>query len=351
MEIALRLALTLIIGAAGSYILYRLKVPAGAMVGSIIAVGAFQICSSYAFFPKVIKVAVQAVAGAFVGQRIGRRDIRELRSIIKPSIELFVGIVLLTLTTGLLIYSVADISIETAIISSMPGGVSDIALISGDIGADPAQSTVLQLVRYLIAILILPQVDIRLCRRFAPEKAASADTGALASSVKKKDARHIALTLAITAASGALGKLSGFPAGAIVFPMLAVAAYNVKTGEAYLPPPLKLCAQNLAGVNIGVTITLTQLLGFRELLVPALLVAVNCVAVNFALGLLIYKTNKLDLATCLFASVPAGLSDMALVSLEQGGNAPKVAVLQLVRYICVMTFIPSMIRVISQLVS
>ena len=43
----------------------------------------------------------------------------------------------------------------------------------------------------------------------------------------------------------------------------------------------------------------------------------------------------------------SGLSDMALISTELGGDAPKVAVLQLVRYLCVLAFMPSLIRMFS----
>lgn len=219
---------------------------------------------------------------------------------------------------------------------------------SADVGADPAQSTALQLVRYLLAILILPQVDAWLCGRFAPEAARDAEPDMLPGGGKKRrDRRHMAVTLLIVAVSGAVGKVSGFPAGAMVFPMFAVAAYNVRMEQAYIPKPMKLAAQCLAGVNIGVTITLADLLRFRELLLPAVLVAVNCLLTNYLLGFILYKTNDLDLPTSLFASVPAGMSDMALVSLEQGGDAPKVAVLQLVRYLCVMAFMPSFIKLFA----
>lgn len=245
--------------------------------------------------------------------------------------------------TGLFICRVSPVDTATAILSSMPGGMTDVALMAPDVGADPARSTALQLVRYLIAILILPQVNVQLCRKYAPEsigcppeKRASARTG-----------KNFLVTLAIAAVSGILGKLSHFPAGAMVFPMFAVATFNVRTGNAWLPKRLKLTAQCLAGVNIGVTITLAELLTFRELLLPAAAVAVNCVMVNYLLGFLIHKTCGLDLPTSLFASVPAGMSDMALVSLEQGGDAPKVAVLQLVRYLCVMAFMPSLTKILA----
>jgi len=264
-DIIFWLCVTVAVGVAGSVLLYRLGLPAGAMVGAIVFVGAFQILTGQGWFPKVVKTAVQALVGGFIGQRIGREDVRELRTVLKPALLLFFGIVIMSIGTGLLICRVAPVDTATAILSSMPGGMTDVALMAPDVGADPAQST----------------------------------------------------------------------------------AFNVRTGNAWLPKRLKLAAQCLAGVNIGVTITLAELLTFRELLIPAAAVAVNCVLVNYVLGFLIHRTCGLDLPTSLFASVPAGMSDMALVSLEQGGDAPKVAVLQLVRYLCVMAFMPSLIKILT----
>lgn len=334
------MCVTAAVGVAGSILFYRLKLPAGAMVGAIVFVGAFQIFTGQGCFPQIVKTGVQALVGGFIGQQIGPEDVRELRTVLRPALLLFGGIVIMSVGTGLLICRFAPMDAATAILSSMPGGMTDVALMAPDVGADPAQSTALQLVRYLIAILILPQVNVRLCRRYAPEslgcppeKRASSHT-----------LRNFLVTASIAAVSGVLGKLSHFPAGAMVFPMFTVAVFNVCTGSAWLPKRLKLTAQCLAGVNIGVTITLAELLTFRELLIPAAAVAVNCVLVNYLLGFLIHKVCGLDLPTSLFASVPAGMSDMALVSLEQGGDAPKVAVLQLVRYLCVMAFMPSLIR-------
>lgn len=340
----LRLLITAVLGAAGAWALYKLRVPAGAMVGAILLVGVFQIATGCGYFPKAVKPCVQAVAGGFVGQRIGRSDLKELRNIVRPSLQLFTGIVCLSFCTGLLIHHTSPVDTATALLSSMPGGITDVALISADVGADPAQSTALQLVRYLIAILILPQADARICARWAPSGGSPSAKEVPQGGQTRRGRRQTAVTLAITALAGALGKLSGFPAGAMVFSMLAVAAYNIRTAEACLPKPMKLAAQWLAGISIGVTITMGDILRFRELGIPAALVAANCVAVNYVLGLLLYKTGGLDLATSLFASVPAGMSDMALISLEQGGEAPKVAVLQLVRYLCVMAFMPGLIK-------
>ena len=147
--------------------------------------------------------------------------------------------------------------------------------------------------------------------------------------------------------TGAIGKLSGFPAGALVFAMFAVAGYNIRTGKAYINKWIRLAAQCCAGIIVGARIGMSDIMRFPDLVLPALMVAINCLMINYALGLLIYKTNPMDLSTAMFASVPSGLSDMALISTELGGDAPKVAVLQLVRYLCVLAFMPSLIRMFS----
>ena len=339
-----KLLATILIGAIGSIVFWKLRIPAGAMVGAIVFVGTFQIISGYGYFPKVIKIAIQIIAGAFLGQRITANDLRELRGVVKPSFQLFGGILCMTFCTGLLIHHLASVGLETALLSSMPGGMTDIVLIASDIGADPTQSTVLHLVRYLVALLILPQINIRICKRISKDSKNSPETAVPKNTQKPKSKRHLFITLLIASVSGIIGKLSGFPAGAMVFSAFTVAAYNIRTEQAYVPRPMKLVAQCMAGISTGVVITLQDVLRLRELLLPVILIIINCILINYFLGILIYKTNDLDLATSLFAAVPSGLSDMALISLELGGDAPKVIVLQLVRYLCVMTFMPSMIR-------
>ncbi|MDE6454470.1 MAG: AbrB family transcriptional regulator [Dysosmobacter sp.] len=215
----IRLAATVLIGAAGAWALYKLRVPAGAMAGAIILVGTFQIASGWGYFPRVVTTAVQAVAGGFVGQRISRSDLRELLGIVKPSTQLFGGIVCLTFFTGLLIHHTAPVDTATALLSSMPGGMTDVALISADVGADPAQSTALQLVRYLVAILILPQVNARVCARFAPAagKKAPAD---FSGGGKRRDRRHMAVTLASWRCRAPWGRRAAFRQGRWCFPCL-----------------------------------------------------------------------------------------------------------------------------------
>lgn len=143
-----------------------------------------------------------------------------------------------------------------------------------------------------------------------------------------------------------MGYFLNIPAGAMLTAALGVACFNVRTDKAYMPDCFRIAAQCCAGAAIGVGITLSDVLTARTLIPPLLVVIANTVAVNYILGLAIYKVSGLDIGTCLFGSIPAGISDMALISTEMGGDAPKVAVLHLVRYIGLMSIMPGLIQII-----
>ncbi len=345
----MNIAITITVALVGSMVFRKLKIPAGSMVGAIVFVAALNLMTDICYFPRTIKIVVQAIAGGFVGQRIARRDLKELKRTVKPAIQLFCGIIGLTFVTGLFIMAVSPLTINTALLSSMPGGVSDVALISADVGADATQTTLLQLVRYLIALLVLPQAAQRICEKFADKEDADHTyiLGKKDPSVKTVSNAVKTITLALVA--GGIGRLSHMPAGTLVFALIATTIRNIKTdGNTYFPIRLRYVAQSCAGALVGCMVTTDAIRGIHDLMLPAVIVAVNCVMINYLLGFWIYKTNpNLELSTCLFASLPAGLSDMALLSMELGGDAPKVAILQLVRYFATMAILPTLISLVA----
>ncbi len=335
--------LTIAVGAIGAYVFYKIKVPAGALVGALIFTAVFSNLTGIAAFPKPIKIFVQAISGAFIGLRIDREALKQLKTIIKPSLQFFFGILALSFGTGILIHTISGLDIATSVLSSVPGGITDVSIISSDIGANPVQTTMLQLARYFVAVLVLPQAAIAISKREKKQKDDRPETGAVFQN-RPFTWKAGMITILLLCGFGWLGSISPIPAGALLLSLIAVSVYNVLGKEACLPSKAKLVAQCCAGIFIGIKIDLHSVAQYSALVLPVVLVVVNCLLMNYLLGFWIYKTNDMDLATSLFASIPAGVSDMALISLDYGGDAPKVAVLQLVRYVSVMCVMPSLIR-------
>ena len=210
--------------------------------------------------PREVKIAVQIVAGAFVGQRVRRQDLKEMYTIIRPMIVYLVCVVTLILGMGQLIARVTILDLPTALLSILPGGITEISMINEELGGNPPQTTVLQMSRYIFSLLILPQVDAVIYRRWDSQQ----DGVELNENRQKKTTRDFIVTIAACTAAGLLGKASGFPAGTLLFSLVAAAVINLRTGKAHMPRPIRYGAQTFAGCLLGVTLPWRRSSAFRR---------------------------------------------------------------------------------------
>lgn len=346
------LLLTVCVAATGSCLFYKMKIPAGALIGAIIFSAVFNIFTDLGTFPRIMKTVMQAVAGAFIGLRITRRDIDELRKTLVGGIVMFFFMIFYTLGVGHLICAVSELDLATALVCAMPAGLSDTSIISADLGANATQTTIVHTVRTLFSILLLPQLAFQVCRRLtgATDEAHEATEDVNRIGYKPPEIRTLkntVITLVLAEACGILGKLSGIPSGALTFAIFGVAAFNIKTSRAYVPKRAKQVAQCIMGTIVGLGVTAEDVRNIPALVKPLLIVLACTLCCNYICGFLLHKLCKLDISTSLFGSVPAGVSDMALIATDLGGDAPKVAVLQLIRYIGLFSVMPLLIKYIT----
>ena len=144
------------------------------------------------------------------------------------------------------------------------------------------------------------------------------------------------------AAGGWLAQTFNIPAGAAVGAMIAAAAANVSLGEqaVAVPKSLDFVALVLVGVTVGSTITREALRGALDLLFPALFILITFLAVGIALALVLKRWFGIDLTTALFATSPGGISSMAILAKDAGGNGFTVALIHLVRVVGVFLIVP-----------
>ena len=349
--------LTLAVGALGAIIALKLKIPAGAMIGSMVAVAIFSVFTGMAFFPNTVKSAIQTVTGAFLGMSVYRKDLKEIRSVAVPAVIMIVGLAVTNLLIGFGITMVSDIDLVSALLSCTPGGVTDMAIICMDMGGSSSTVALLQTARLIFVIAFFPGMMTFMSARFdkadhssaVQEKEEPLENQKEEKVEKDHSLKMVLITLAFAAIGGVVGYTIGMPAGSLTFSMLAVAAYNVFTSKAYIPKKVKLVAQTCSGAMIGRTMTMNDVLRLKTMIVPMLVIVIGYLISNIALGFLIRKVSHLDLTTALFATTPAGVSDMALIASDIGGDAPKVAVLQIFRLVMVIATFPMMISMVVKI--
>ncbi len=334
----------------GGLIGLKLKLPAGAMVGAMIGVAIFTVITDRQVTPKWFKIAAQMVSGGYIGTTMTREGLSQMKKLAKAAAVLLAGMLIVNLLTAAMLYVTSPLDLCTALFATAPGGLTDMTIISDDMGADSPVVSVFQVCRMSAAILLFPQIIPRLVKVSA--------TGERAPKAKKKSApmtgeRYIALfkTLAVAFVSGMLGYLSGISGGTMTFAVIGVAFSKIRFGVGFIPLNVKRGAQMLSGAFIGAKITITTIRMiismWYNVLIALLVIIPACLAVGY---FLLHKLMKIDLLPALFCSAPAGASDMALIAGDLGAEGPEVAVLQIIRLLGVIAIFPTVFKVLLSVV-
>lgn len=369
MELNLVIAIT--VALAGGLLFKKLKFPAGLMVGSMLAAGVLNIFTGIVSVPAYLKFFVQVIAGAYVGMAMDKEKVNQLRTIIKPAIVMVLGLLFINISLGVLVHFMTDIDLMTSLFSTVPGGMTDVSIISQDMGADTARTAVFQLARLIGVVTFFPLIIKDVNKRINKDKfeincdEEAADLGEATADennprTKKNyfkvesahilnNAGEIVITLIVAFVSGAIGKWSGVPAGAMLFPLIGVTVLKLMTNKGDIPVILKQSAQVFAGALIGGSITLQVVLGLRFVVLPIIVILILYTILCMSLGYLISKLFKIDLITALFACTPAGASDMALIASDIGATGSQVALFQVTRLISVIAFFPGTIKAITDI--
>lgn len=149
---------TLLIGILGGIIGIILNIPAGAMIGSMVFVGIYNVKTNNAYVEKKLKFVGQIIIGCIVGLNFNMEAVIGLKELIFPAIILIVGLTGMCILLGYILYKVTNIDLTTALFSCAPGGLTDMTLMSEAYGAQIHIVAILHLIRLTTVLTIFPIV-------------------------------------------------------------------------------------------------------------------------------------------------------------------------------------------------
>lgn len=353
-----KIILTLLVGLGGGLVAKSLKLPAAFMTGSMLSVAVFSITTGEMFMPVTLKTLAQIVSGAYIGQQVTKQDLLNFPKLAKSICLLMFLFTVNTFAMGLFFSYAFKLDLITALLSCLPGGIMDVSLISIDMGAKAEIVAMMQLVRLVGMLLILPYWITFLLRKLGA-KDDSEETEAAATDNNKEGAKkrikqlpfgtlttwgNNLLILCVAGVGGFLGLYLGIPVGALIFSLLFSCTLKIIKNTAPLSNSIRYLAQILAGSIIGSTFTQESLNQISQMLLPACLLLGSYLVVNVVFGFIAYKRGILDLRSALFASSPAGATDISLIAGELGGDMPKIAGIQICRTLYTIIVLPNLIR-------
>lgn len=351
----MNIVLTLLIGILGWKAAAKLKLPAPAMLGSMLAVGVTNVIFSYASLPLAVKIFAQAISGAFIGMQITRRDVANFRFLIRPFVFLAVLLTVNTVIMGFVIHQLCGLDLTTALLSCVAGGVTDISLIAMEMQADAGTVALMQTSRLVCVLLFFPawikwmtrkegesREDLRLRPQFTGKPT-------VLDRLLKSPRVKILFTIGLSTLFGYIGHISKIPAASMVFPMIVVVLLNCTTSVCRVPVQIKNIAQLLAGSLVGTSITRATFTDLSTTLVPIGLLLVSYWLVNLIYSLICRRKGWLDLKSAMFASAPGGATDMSLIAADLNADLTKIALIQVLRAAYVVIAMPPLILLLARL--
>jgi membrane AbrB-like protein len=332
--------LALALGTASGGLAYVLHMPLPWMLGAMFGTTVAALAGLPVHAPNAMRPLVIPVLGVLLGSSM-RAEVLAGAVAWIPSLLLlpvFLG------TAGLLGASfyrrVGGYAPVTAFFAAMPGGLNDMIIIGGAMGADERKVAMAHAVRVLFAITLIALF-------FGLVLGASSRSGSGGgwtpiTAVKPDELAWLAGAAIL---GGWIGNASRLPAGGILIPMALSGALHI-AGTVAVPPPsiLVVIAQIVMGTTVGCRFAGTALAEIRRDLLLGVATSGIVVSATLTFSILVHVVTGIALSQAFLAYAPGGLSEMSLIALAMGEDVAYVSVMHITRVVTVIFCAPLVFR-------
>ena len=154
------------------------------------------------------------------------------------------------------------------------------------------------------------------------------------------DIVNLILTLIIAILGGYLASKKKVPAAYMLGALFLVAIFNVLFNRAFFPTYFKFITQIATGTFIGSKFRSEDIKMLKKVIIPGMTMVVLMITFSFILSYLMSTFLGIDNLTSFFATAPGGIMDISLIAYDFKANTSQVALLQLIRLISVIAFVP-----------
>lgn len=326
-------------------ILRKLKIPGGMMIGSMVFAIFFTNSTFEVELPKNLSFVSQVLAGTCIGAGFTKADFLSIKKILPQIVLIISGLLILNIGIGFTIFLLFNIDLNNALFGTIPGGMTSIPIISLDYGANPLVVTVLQFVRMFVGLAFFPRIVMNYLgmQEISSEKALEKEVNNKLSLSVSKRVLYTFTTIMATVLLVSFSELLGIKISLIVLAILFSAIYSIITNRGYVDVFVYQIAQMFLGVFLGSLVQLDDIVILKDLVLPAIFIAVLYTVGCFILGKIVNRFTSFTAVESFFSSIPAGAADVGLITHELGVFSGNVIVVQVTRVLLVTSVFPIII--------
>lgn len=333
--------IVLAIGFIGYLVFRALRAPTPGLLGSIAALVIFNF---YFFVPpypeKIVSFICKVAIGIMLGRGVTRASVGVLRGCAASTLFSAAWMIALSLVSGYTLFWQSGMELHTSLLASAAGGISEMSIVALALGANVAVVLFIQLFRFLTVVMVTPFLAKTWANKFGGVKPPEVCAG----ECENFRARDYAFLMFCALGAAFIGSWLRVPAGDMLGATVGTAGVVLFTGRVpAFSGKIRTCAQIGLGAAIAQNITPDTLLLLGEVFVSLIVPTVVLLTGTFLLCYVLVKFFDFDFVTALLATSPGGLTQMVIMSEELGGDSLRVAAMQLVRLISIISFMPQII--------
>ncbi|WP_299475450.1 AbrB family transcriptional regulator [uncultured Roseibium sp.] len=320
----LKPAATCLVAGAAGWLFSLTGLPLGWLMGSMLAVAVASLFKLPAEQPKTLMPFVRASVGTMLGASVTAGLLLSFPQWWTSLVFLLIALLLSGSINFWLLSRILRFEKPTAVLCAMPGGITEMILLSEQAGADQARVAIVHALRIALSILILPL----LITWFMHVDVQRSGTGAT-SSLSMIDTFWFALCIA---AGVAADRWTRIPARIIVVPLILSAALHISGITHFVVPEwVTNIVQVFIGINVGGRFLGISARQLSHVVGAAFLVIAVQIAIAFSAAVLVARNSDLDPLALMLAYAPGGLAEMSLIAIAMGREVAFVGLHHLFR--------------------
>jgi membrane AbrB-like protein len=293
--------------------------------------------------PSSAMTAAQAVVGVSMGSLVDLATLRAVAANWLPVLLVTLGTLLLSLLAGLALRLQPGISPVTGAFALIAGGASGIIVMARELGADERMVAVLQYLRVLLIVVLMPVVATGLYGASPGSWSGAVDHG-------PGWVVGVLFTVGCGVVGLALGRLLRLPVAALLGPMVLAAVVDLSGfgHGAQVPGAVGVAAFLVIGLQVGVSFTRDSLATIGRALPLALGVILALIVASAGLGGVLGATTGASALDGYLATTPGGLYAVLATATDSGADTTFVLAVQVLRLFVMLLSAPLVARVLRR---
>lgn len=326
-------------GATGGYLFHRLGMPAAWMSGALVVATLLALFGLKVDVPGPIATATFLLLGAVMGTAVTPETLRLMRS--WPVSMAGLAVLVPGIIAGITLYlhRVEGMNRHTSFFASIPGALSYVMAMTLASPADTRSVAVIQSVRLLLLMAVLPGL--------LTVAGMGASPVAAPEPVQAGSWTELLLLLVLSVSCGLGMERLGIPGGATVGAMFASAIlHGSGLVTARVPEPFMILGFVIIGVLVAARFAGTSMTELRRLARASIGAFLIGIAVTLVISLVVAWITGLSVGKVVLAYAPGGIEAMAILAFVLDMDPAFVGAHHIVRFVGIALLLPLVARIV-----